>query len=378
MDTDFDDGKIWGGNTSHKVGVGEMGVAAALVPGSAAPAAPVEMLAMPDVVQGNAIARAEAVLAGWAQRHSLAAWAARYLSREVHGVQSPNTFVAKRGDLLGFVGWFVERNGHGDIDAWLPRDTQVYLGELESKGRGASSVNRAFATLRRFARWVHEQPGNVFGACGLPTRGIKELAVDEPDCKKFDARDMHRLFGAADRLVFTETRKNARPRRNRGILALLYYSGLRVGELVALRREQYDGGYLLNVKRKGKARSKGVYVSKECRRYLDDYLQSERPRDAVTDTAAGLFLPVGGGAGHLTRRMVAKVLDGIAAEASARLEQKIHMHPHRLRHSFGAEFRARTGSDTETAAALGHAGLAYVGRYVRRSQSEREIIYDSI
>ncbi|RYF13177.1 MAG: site-specific integrase [Oxalobacteraceae bacterium] len=105
---------------------------------------------------------------------------------------------------------------------------------------------------------MHEQPGGVFGPSGLSTHGVVELATDEPDCKKFGPRDMHRLFKAADNLVVTQTQANARPRRNRAMFALLYYSKLRIIELVGLRREQYDGVYLLNVKRKGRACSKGV------------------------------------------------------------------------------------------------------------------------
>ncbi|RZL29093.1 MAG: hypothetical protein EOP64_02280 [Sphingomonas sp.] len=331
----------------------------------------------PPAVASAEAPRHMAVFAELAQRHSLAAWAARYLNIEVRGLQADNTLDAKSRDLVAFIRWFVENNGHGEIGQWLPRDTQAYLRGLEARGRAAASVNRAFATLRRFARWMHEQPGGVFGACGLPTRGVVELATDEPDCKKFERRDMHRLFKGADNLVMTQTRANARPRRNRAMLALLYYSGLRISELVGLRRDQYDGSYLVNVKRKGRARSKGVYVAKECRRYLDEYLAGERLRDDAAGTRVGLFLPAGGGE-SLTRRMVAKALDGIADEASKHLDEKIHMHPHRLRHTFGAEFRERTGSDTETAAALGHSGLQYVGRYARRSKTEREKIYDDM
>ncbi len=47
------------------------------------------------------------------------------------------------------------------------------------------------------------------------------------------------------------------------------------------------------------------------------------------------------------------------------------LHPHQLRHTFGALYREASGSDTETAAALGHAGLQYVGRYVRKTDNER-------
>lgn len=309
---------------------------------------------------------------------SIGHWAARYLDEEVYGLQSPNTFEAKRRDLTAFVAWFVALNGTSDIVQWLPRDTQAYLESLEAQGRAATTINRAFATLRHFARWSNDQPGGIFTDVGLPTRGVKELTVDEPDCKKLERRDMHRLFKAADNLVLTETRKNQRPRRNRAILALLYYTGLRVSELVYLRRDQYDGRYLLNVKRKGRARSKGLYVSADCRVLVDDYLHQERPRDASDDPQAGALIVPNGSNGSISRRSVGLALDHIADEASKHQgATRIDLHPHRLRHTFGAEYREKTGSDTETATALGHTGLGYVGRYVRKTQDEREQVLDA-
>ena len=205
----------------------------------------------------------------------------------------------------------------------------------------------------------------------MPTRGIRGLDVDEADCKKLTRQEIHQLFKAADALVRTEERQNATPRRNRAILAVLYYTGLRVSELVALKREQYQGNYLVNVARKGKSRSKGPYLVAECRKLLDRYLETERHRDDPEGVALPLFLPTH--KGHfMTRQLVYHVLRHIAQEASKHQKAVIEIHPHRLRHTFGSEYRDKTGSDTETAAALGHTGLQYVGRYVRRSRDERE------
>lgn len=315
-------------------------------------------------------------LRAYAQEHSLGHWAARYLADSVYGVQSPNTFEAKSRDLATFIKWYVALNGSGDIQHWLPRDTQAYLNHLEAQGRSATTVNRAFATLRHMARWVNEQPGGIFAATGLPTRGVHERVVDEPDCKKLSTQELHRLFKAADIKVMSEVRKNQRPRRNRAILALLYYTGLRVSELVQLTRDQYDGRYLVNVRRKGRSRTKGLYVSADCRVLLDDYLVAERPQDAGPGAEGALFAALDSSRA-LNRRQVAKILERIADVANEfRHREAIHIHPHRLRHTFGAEYRERTGSDTETAAALGHVGLGYVGRYVRKTQEERERVLD--
>jgi site-specific recombinase XerD len=312
--------------------------------------------------------------------HSLARWAARYLAEYVYGVQSTNTLDAKSRDLTAFVRWFVALNGTGAVERWLPRDTQAYLHHMEAQGRAASTVNRAFATLRHMARWVRERPENIFVENGLPTQGIYALAMEEPGCKKLSPSEIRRLFEAADRLVVTKLGSTQRPRRNRAILALLYYTGLRVSELVQLRRDQYDGRYLLSVKRKGRTRTKEMYINSTCRKLLTDYLIFERA-DALgeLEQGQGALFSTHRGDQHITRRQVANALEGIAKQAN---EEKgtdaIHIHPHRLRHTFGAEYREKTGSDTETASALGHSsGLGYVGRYVRKTQEEREEVLDS-
>lgn len=308
---------------------------------------------------------------------TLPLWAIRYFKFEVDGVQSPETMEAKKRDLNAFMSWYLEKNGHLAIERWLPRDTQSFLNYLERKGRAATTINRMFATLRRFARWTNEQPGSPFED-GLPTRKIRELAIDEPDPKKLTKKEIYRLFKAADNLVLTETRKDSRPKRNRAVLSVLYFTGLRVSELVALRCSQYDRTYLLNVRRKGKIRSNRLYLSSECRKALDDYLKNERKIDDPGESLEWLILPGKNGRGPITRRQVNKILEHIAEEASKHKNEKINIHPHRLRHTFGAEMREKTGSDTETAALLGHAGLKYVGRYIRNTQAEREAVLESI
>jgi integrase/recombinase XerD len=321
-------------------------------------------------------------LRGLADTHMLARYIARYLGEEVRGLQSPNTFEAKGRDLTAFAAWFVDFNGHGRITDWQRQDTAAYLAMLEhEQGRAPATVNRVLASLRHFAKWCHEQPAHVFEAGGIPTRGVKELDIDEADCKKLTPKEVHQMFKAADTLVRSRAAgsKRPRPRRNRAILAVLYYTGLRVSELVALKRAQYQGNYLLNVARKGKSRSKGLYLVAECRRHLDRYLETERLIDDPDAVCAPLFLSNAAGR-FMTRRLVYHVLEVIAEQASLGREadEGIAMHPHRLRHTFGAEFRERTGSDTETAAALGHTGLAYVGRYARRSNDEREAALEEI
>lgn len=70
-------------------------------------------------------------------------------------------------------------HGHARIETWLAQDTRAYLKHLEAAGRKPATVNRVLATLRRFARWAHEENETPFAKTGLPTRGIRELVLPE-------------------------------------------------------------------------------------------------------------------------------------------------------------------------------------------------------
>lgn len=308
---------------------------------------------------------------------SMLKWAQEWLIDEVLGIQAHNTAIAKRRDLEIFFKWFYETNGTLDIADWLPRDTAGFLAHLETEGRAPATVNRALATLRRWARWTMETGKSPFDG-PMPTKGIKELVLEEPEAKKLTQKEVNRLFKAADKLVATDTRKNSRPRRNRAILAVAYYTGLRVSEICGLNLVQIEENHFKNVIRKGVSRTRKMYVSKNCRELLDDYIQTERFADNELYPRSALFLPSNRGSG-LGRLTVWRAFQKLSREASAHLvDEEMKIHPHQLRHTFGYEIRQRTGSDTETAALLGHAGLKYVGRYVRATDEERAEILDDL
>jgi integrase len=304
--------------------------------------------------------------------------------------------------------------------------------------------------LKHFARWVHEQPGGVFLRHGFPVGEVEALKTEEPECKKLSSEQVRALFAAARAAVQkTESKtaskaaanaqprkavntpsaatkvagkgraydgeSRARPQRNLAMLGVMYYTGLRVSEVVALTYKQYDGVALYDVVRKGGRQARKLLLHPECARLLDYYIEHERELDVANaglaftdadnesgnasdsdghvtnhgrdrdvahgadasgayavDAAKPLFLSARTG-GSIDRKRVGRMLIKLAAQASASgfVTEAFSVHPHQLRHTFGARYREASGSDTETAAALGHAGLQYVGRYVRKTDRER-------
>ena len=317
------------------------------------------------------------VLHGGEASGSMTHFVARYLATGVYGVQSTNTLRAKAQDLAAFAGWFRHVNGHAEVTDWMPRDTQTYLAGLQAAGKSPATVNRIFSSIRHFARWVHAQPGSLFVRHGMPTRGVNELYLEEATCKKFSRLDMHRILRAADGLVNTSTHGKQRPRRARALLAVLYHTGLRISELLAARMEQYDGRYLIAVKRKGRGWTNKVYLAHGARVALDDYIATERVRDTGRFATSILFVAERTGMPWASNR-AREALRRIGQEAGKHRGKAIDLRPHRLRNTFAAEYRDKTGSDTETARALGHTSLQYVGRYARKTDTEREAAIDEI
>ena len=191
--------------------------------------------------------------------HTRGQWVARCMLVKVYG-RSPNTVSAKARDLATFSARFTEKRSNGDIGLWIEADMRRFLQHLAQLGRRPATINRVLLTLKHFARWVHEQPGGVFLRHGLPVADIECQNIEEPDCKELTNAQVDALFAAAcasvaesgavlgavaprpNTTVTLETRKQgaplrqtrARRRRNLDLLGVLYYTGLRVSEVIAL------------------------------------------------------------------------------------------------------------------------------------------------
>jgi len=148
--------------------------------------------------------------------------------------------------------------------------------------------------------------------------------------KFLTVKEVESLLGQPDE-------ENVRGVRDKAMLELLYATGLRVSELIALRAKNVnlEDGFLLCVGKGGKERIVpiGNSAAKAVRRYL------EESRDKfIKESSEYLFLSQRGNA--FTRQGFWKLLKGYAKKAG--LVQKIS--PHVLRHSFATHLLER-GAD---------------------------------
>lgn len=328
---------------------------------------------------------------------SLRDWVGRYLELAVVGVRS-KTVAEKAALHLGrFVEFFEEAYGNDRVSTVVRRDVQSWQRSLSEQGLAPSTVNNHLASLSAFTTWVEILAPDLFPA-GDPAKGIKELRLPPLEPRAFSEAQIRSLKNVCDRLErFHELKgrewkergervghARGRPARDRAIVFVLLSTGLRREELVTLDLGQVQPNEpkrlrtarlvrVRGVKGKG-GTERNVFLSKDAREALAEYLETERPRDAskVTESEALFLSAVGTPArradGRLSVRAVNLLLERIGrwhdAEGSDSARQISPLRPHDLRHTFAYRLAAETNKDAyELERRLGHGSQRYIQRY---------------
>ena len=264
-----------------------------------------------------------------------------------------NTLEAYRRDLGDFAGDLRERGGR--IASAGSDDIRGYLGRLAGRGFSASSVARRLSAIRQLYRFLYAE-GNrkddPAAAIEGPRRGRalpKVLSVSHVD----------RLLSAARAGMEAgrPIRERLRAARLTCLLEVLYATGLRVSELVALpasaaRRDER----MLIVRGKGN-KERLVPLNRSARQAMHDYLAlREKAQAAKRPVKASRWLfPSFGESGHLTRQHFARDLKALAAAAGLKPKQ---VSPHVLRHAFASHL-LQNGADLRSVQTLlGHADIS--------------------
>jgi integrase/recombinase XerD len=167
--------------------------------------------------------------------------------------------------------------------------------------------------------------------------------------KDLAEREVDRLMAAAKAI------EGAAGARALAMLEILYATGLRVSELVALPLAAARRPAVLIVRGKG-AKERMVPMGEAAQQALTAYLDLRAafvPRKHKS--AAKWLFPSRGGAGHVTRDGFAKMLKEIAIAAGVAPRR---VSPHVLRHSFATHLLAH-GADLRTLQQLlGHADIS--------------------
>lgn len=293
---------------------------------------------------------------------------ARFLAHlEGERALSPHTIRAYEGDLLRFVDFLSvdylsvppETIDLATIDVVAVRS---YLAAL-ARDHGRRSQGRALSALRTFFRWACR----VGEAASNPAQRVRT-----PKAPQLLPR--HLRPGEIEALLAAPAGDEPMAQRDRAILELLYATGLRVAELVALdwRDLELKERVLRTLGKGGKERMVpfGRPAQAALRAWRGGWTAlREGAGQLVHRSEEPLFVNLRGE--RLTDRSVRRILDRyVDATATA-----AGVHPHTLRHTFATHL-LESGADLRAIQELlGHSSLSTTQRYTHVDIERLQSVY---
>jgi integrase/recombinase XerD len=266
-----------------------------------------------------------------------------------------NTLDAYRRDLTD-LSEFLARAGKAfaSVETQALRD---YLADLDARGFKSSSVARRLSAMRHLFRFLlnerirSDDPAAILSG---PKRGRglpKVLSISDVD----------RLLVRAKALTGTpeaSALQRLRAMRLYCLLEVLYATGLRVSELVALPLSASRRDARMIVVRGKGDKERLVPLNEASRQAMADYLaamEALKPEKKKNAAASKWLFPSFGESGHLTRQHFARDLKELAALAG--LAPRL-VSPHVLRHAFASHL-LHNGADLRIVQTLlGHTDIS--------------------
>ena len=268
---------------------------------------------------------------------------------------SANTVSSYLRDLRQFEEGMEERQI--SLTDVLPQDVEEYTHALLRKGKSPATVTRSVASIKSFynclialGRTDHNPAKNVAPAKverKLPqvlTNKEVELFLEQPECTDLKGY------------------------RDRAMLELLYATGIRVSELIALDVDDLNlPGGVLKCYSKGRERIIPLYPT--AIRALNEYVHNVRPQlvDSLDETA--LFVNMNGE--RMSRQGFWKLIKFYQERAGIKKD----ITPHTLRHSFAAHLLENGADLRSIQEMLGHADISSTQIYSRLLNQKIKDVY---
>ena len=239
-----------------------------------------------------------------------------------------------------------------------------FLAWLNSNQQNKRTVARRLSSLRSFFKYAQTQ--SLLEA--NPTEELDSPKLDKLLPVSLNYEQLTQLFDQPDTSTYLGY-------RDRTIMELFYSSGLRVSELAALNRQDFDYENL-TVKLRGKGKKERIIpITKNAADWIKSYLDhSERHHDSDMHMAQvdphAIFLNKLGT--RLTTRSVDRKFDHYLTQSG--LAGKVT--PHTIRHTIATHW-LENGMDLKTIQVLlGHSSLATTTIYTQVSSKLKKKVYD--
>jgi len=271
---------------------------------------------------------------------------------------SRNTLEAYRRDLTLFADWLARERTRALIDT-REEDLSAYFAFRYTQAKlRASSQARLHSSLKRFFQYALRE--NKVAAD--PTLRLDTPKKPQRFPKSLTETDVEALLAAPDAAC-------ALGLRDRAMLEMLYATGLRVSELVALKLIEInqDMGVVRVFGKGGKERM--VPIGEEASAWLTRYLKEGRPRLLRRAQSDAAFVTARGDS--MTRQAFWYLLK---KHARAAVPGK-PMSPHTLRHAFATHLLNHGADLRVVQMLLGHADISTTQIYTHVARERMKLLH---
>jgi len=237
------------------------------------------------------------------------------------------------------------------IDEITKKDIRQWLLYLTNRGYKVTAIYSKVSGLKTFFRYCYEE-----GICSENPAA----RIPHPN------REIQLPFYLTkEQLAKLRQLLTNRHPMERAIFELLYATGVRIGELCAIERQDIQWAERMITIRKGKGKKERIVLfTRTCETYLRTYLEGQNNDNSY------IFPSFKYTDGHISTNTVAKWFRAYSEEVGFRLT------PHTLRHTFSAHLAKRGMSLEYIQALLGHVEPQQTRFYARLYNHAQKELYD--
>ena len=270
-----------------------------------------------------------------------------------------NSLAAYRRDLKHLAAWLATRDSAIALEQASEGDVLAYIAARHA-GAKATSSNRRLAVFRRYYRYLVRE----------------RLRPDDPTVRIRSARQPPRFPKAiseaqVEALLAAPDVDTPLGLRDRAMLEMLYATGLRVSELVALRTVEVsmaDG--VVRIVGKG-SKERLVPMGEEARWWLERFMKGGRSAILGARATDAIFVTQRGAG--MSRQMFWNLIRKYALAAGIRAA----LSPHTLRHAFATHLLNHGADLRVVQMLLGHADISTTQIYTHVARERLKAVHQS-
>lgn len=238
------------------------------------------------------------------------------------------------------------------------RDRKTASGEAAQKHLTSGSVNRTLSSLRRYLSYLIDMDYQVPVVPG----SVKLLRMEKKHPQVSELQELIRLIESP--MKFEKDKLVAL--RNRAALEVLFASGMRISELLGLKKNQLDNTGRIFIQGKGR-KQRFVYLTERAQKHIRNYL-----KERVDDSPYLFVAKRGRNVGDKGKHMSPNYLQMKIKRYRELLGINVPTSAHSLRHGFATYLAEEGANPAAIQILLGHESLDTTTRYVHASDKYAE------